>query len=66
MVGMWRRELNTGFGGKPDGNRLLRRPSHRWENNIEMEWEDTNLMHVAEDGNKWLAFINMVINFHIA
>jgi hypothetical protein len=31
-----------------------------------MEWEDADLMHVAEDGNKWLAFMNMVMNFHIA
>ena len=31
-----------------------------------MEWEDTDLMHVAEDGNTWLAHTNMVMNFHIA
>jgi hypothetical protein len=66
MLGMRRRELNTEFSGKPDGNRPLRRLSQRWNNNIEMVWEDTDLMHVAEDGNKWLAFMNTVMNFHIA
>jgi hypothetical protein len=37
---------------KPEGKRLLRRPRHRWEDNIGMDlreigWEGVNWMHLA-------------------
>jgi hypothetical protein len=31
------------FAGKPDGKRPLRRPRHRWENNIRMDFRETGL-----------------------
>jgi len=39
---------------KSEGKRSLGRPRHRWKDNIrihlrEMEWEDVNWMHLAQD-----------------
>jgi hypothetical protein len=38
--------------GKPEGKRTLRRPRHKWEDNIrinlwEIRWEGVDWMHVA-------------------
>jgi hypothetical protein len=40
--------------GKPEGKRPLRRPTHRWENNIKNDLQDvvyrgTEWVHLAED-----------------
>jgi hypothetical protein len=39
--------------GKPEGKRPLRRPRHRWEDNILMEflevgWESVDWIHLAQ------------------
>jgi hypothetical protein len=39
---------------KPEGRTTLRRPRHRWKNNIRMElraivWEGVDLIHLAQD-----------------
>jgi len=38
--------------GKPDGKRQLRRPRHKWEDNIRMDlpergWEDVHWIYLA-------------------
>jgi hypothetical protein len=43
--------------GKPDGNRPLGGPRHRWENNInillqERVWENMDSIHVAQNRDK--------------
>jgi hypothetical protein len=45
---------------KPEGMRSLRRPRHRWEDNIrmdlrEMVWEVMDWMHLAEARDQWQA-----------
>jgi len=40
--------------GKPEGNRLLVRTRHRWEDNIitnprEIRWEGVDWIHLAQD-----------------
>jgi len=35
-----RRGLYSVLVGKPEGNRLLGRPRHRWEDNIKMDLQD--------------------------
>jgi hypothetical protein len=42
---------------KPEGKKALRRPMHRWENNIRMdlrdvEWEVVNWIHLVQDRNE--------------
>jgi len=56
--------------GTPEGQRPLGRPRRIWESNIEIclrvtVWEDMDLMHVAEDRDQWLAFVNTVMNLHV-
>ena len=53
--------------GKPKGKRSLERPRLRWEGNIkrdikEIGWEGMYLTDVAQDGNKWRAVVNAVMN----
>jgi hypothetical protein len=43
--------------GKPEGKRSLRRPRHRWEDNVRMDlreigWEGVDWMHLAQDRNQ--------------
>jgi hypothetical protein len=57
--------------GKPEGKTSLGRPRHRWENYINIllqgrGWEDMDLIHVAQDRDKWQDFVNRVINFQAA
>ena len=57
--------------GKSEGKRPLGRPRHRWENiiNIHLQGrgqEDMDLIHVAQDRDKWQDFVNTVINFQAA
>ena len=45
-------------------------PSHTWEDNIKMDlqetgWEDVAWIHLAQDMDKWLAALNMVMNFQV-
>ena len=55
------------FGGKRSGRRVLRRPSYRWENDIEMylkeiDWDGVVWADLAQDtDNRWAA-VNTVLN----
>ena len=55
--------------GKPEGKRTLGRPRHRWEDNIKMGlWEvggGGDWMELAQDGDRWQALVNMVMNFWV-
>jgi hypothetical protein len=53
------------------GETLLRRPRHRWEDNIRMElkeigWESVDWIHVAQDRDCWGALVNMVVNLQVS
>ena len=56
--------------GKPEGNRLLGRPRHRWEDNIKMDLEEVergcgDWMELAKDRDNWRAPVNTVMNFRV-
>jgi hypothetical protein len=58
------------FAGKPEGNRPLRRPRRRWEDNIrtalrEIGCEGLDWMHLAQDRDQWLAVVNTVMNLRV-
>jgi hypothetical protein len=50
---------------KPEGKISLRRPNHRWENNIKTDLSEIDLdgvdwIHLAEDGDQWKALTNLL------
>ena len=56
--------------GKPEGKRLLGRPSRRWEDNIKIDLQEmgcggTDWIQLAQDGDRWLAFVNAVMNIRV-
>jgi hypothetical protein len=53
--------------GKPEGKRLLGRPRRRWEDNIKMDFQEVgngvmNWIKVAQDRDRWRAFVNALMN----
>jgi hypothetical protein len=56
--------------GEPEGKRPLRRPRHRWVDNIriglgEMGWGDMDWTDLAQDRNRWRALVNSVLNLQV-
>jgi hypothetical protein len=56
--------------GKPEGKRPLGRPRRRWEDNIKMdfreiEWGGVAWIHLAQDRDHWVAFVNTVMSLRI-
>jgi hypothetical protein len=56
--------------GKPEGKRPLRRPRHRWVDNIRMDlgevvWGYADCIGVAQDRNRWRALENSVLNVRV-
>jgi hypothetical protein len=54
-----------GSKGKP-----LRRPRHRWEDNIKMDLREvgidgTNWTRLAQDRVQWRAFMSTIMNFRV-
>jgi hypothetical protein len=49
---------------KPEENRPLGRPRHRWENNIKIDLQerDKDWIELAQDKDRWLAIVNTVMN----
>jgi hypothetical protein len=57
--------------GKPEGKRPLGRPRRRWEDNITMDLQEvecggTDWIDLAQDGNRWLALMNVVMNLRVS
>ena len=50
---------------KPEGKRPLGRPRHRWEDNINMDLQDVDWIGLAQDRDRWLAFVNAVMNVRV-
>jgi hypothetical protein len=56
--------------GKPDGKRPLLRSRRRWEDNIKMDvqeirCEGLNWIELAQDKDRWRAFMNAVMNLRV-
>jgi hypothetical protein len=56
--------------GRPEGRRPLGRPRRRWEDNIKMDlreigFGDVDWIYWAQDGDRWRALVNTVMNLRV-
>jgi len=56
--------------GKPEGRRLLGRPSRRWEDNIKMDLQEVGCVgmdwiDLTQDRDRWLPLGNAVMNLRV-
>jgi len=55
------------LGGEPEGMRPLRRPRHRWEDNIKMDLQKVGCggvdwIELAQDRDRWQSLVKLVMN----
>ena len=54
---------------KPEGKRPLGRPRSRWEDNIVMDLQEVggggDWMELAQNRDRWWAFVNTVMNLRV-
>jgi hypothetical protein len=55
---------------KPEGKNPLRRPRHRWEDNIQADLQDVGCavmdwIELAQDRDRWRALVNAVTNLRV-
>ena len=70
MVRMGGRGVHRFLVGKPEGKRPLGRPRHRWEDNIMIDIQEVgggygDWKELAQDRERWLALVSMVMNFRV-
>ena len=56
--------------GKPEGKRPLRRPRHRWVDNIRMDLQEVGCGYVdwirlAQDRDRWRTLVSAVMNLRV-
>ena len=57
--------------GKPEVQRPLGKPEHRWEDNIKMDLQEVRCggmgwVNLAQDKDRWWALVNAVMNFWVS
>ena len=58
------------LAGKPESKRPLGRPKHRWQNNIKMDLREggcdpRDWIALAEDRDRWRAYVRAVMNLRV-
>jgi hypothetical protein len=56
--------------GKPEKERLLKRPRRRWMDNIKMdlreiEWDRLDRIYLAQGMDQWRAVVKTILNFRV-
>jgi hypothetical protein len=57
--------------GKPEGKRPLGRPRRRWEDNIQMDFQEVgegrgDWMELAQDRDRWRTLVSTVKNLRVS
>jgi len=65
-----RRGVYRVLARKPQGKRPLGRPRRRWEDNIEVDFQevgcgDMDWIELAQDRDRWRALVNAVMNLRV-
>ena len=65
-----RRDVYRVLVGKPEGKSPLRRPRHRWEDNIKMDLQEVGCrgkawIKLARDRDRWQALVNVVMKLQV-
>jgi len=65
-----KRNLYRVLVGKPEGKRPLGRPTRRWEDNINMDfqevgYEDMDWIDLVQDRYRWQELVNTVMNHRV-
>jgi hypothetical protein len=66
----WREEECRILVGMPEGKRPLGRPRRRWLDNIKMDlrelgWDGRDWIDLAQDRDRWKAYVNAVMNLRV-
>jgi len=61
-----RKDVYRVLVGKPEGNRPLGRPRHRWEDHIKMDLQEVGCgvmdwIELAQDRDRWQALVSAVM-----
>jgi hypothetical protein len=64
------RDVHSVLVGKPEGKRPLGKPRRRWEDNIKMDIQEVGggrgyWMELAQNRDRWWAFVGTVRNFRV-
>jgi len=56
--------------GKPEGRRPLRRPRHRWVDNIRMDLQEVGCVYMdwiglAQDRDRWRTLVSALMNLRV-
>jgi hypothetical protein len=52
--------------GKPEGKRPLGRPRRRWVDNLrDVGWDGRDWVGLAQDRDRWRAYVNAVMNLRV-
>jgi hypothetical protein len=51
--------------GKPEGKRPLGRPRGKWEDNIKVDLQKVDWTELAQDTERWVAFVNAVMKLRV-
>jgi len=65
-----RRSVYRVLVGKSEGKRPFGRPRRRWKDNIKMDLKEVGMggrtcIALAQDRDRWWAFVNAVMNFRV-